>query len=197
MTADRPHGGRREEILRAALDMIAERGYRGTSLDAVAEAVGLTRQGVLHYFPGKQQLLAAILERTVEVGRGDLPPHRLQADVPGQLAAVVAHNRAHPAFAQAYSVLMAESATAGHPARDVFRQHYRQVLDEMTRGYTERWGERLPSGLTPHAAAVAVLALLDGMQQQWLLDRDRTGDPEIMRAVLTVLFGTESPDLQP
>ncbi|MQY25311.1 TetR/AcrR family transcriptional regulator [Nocardia aurantia] len=192
MTADRA-GDRREEILRAALAMFAERGYRGTSLDAVARAVGLTRQGVLHYFPDKQRLLAAILARTVEVGRGDLPPHRLQEDVPAQLAAVVAHNRAHPAYAQAYSVLMAESVVADHPAREHFRAHYRQVLDEMTRGYTERWGARLPSGLTPHAAAVAVLALLDGMQQQWLLDRDRTGDPETMRAVLAVLFGTESP----
>ncbi|MCX4094951.1 TetR/AcrR family transcriptional regulator [Nocardia sp. alder85J] len=184
--------GRREEILRVALDMIAERGYRGTSLDAIARSIGLTRQGVLHYFPGKQQLLAAILERTAELGRGELPPHRLQPDVPAQMAAVVAHNREHAEFAQAYSVLMAESAVTSHPAREHFREHYRQVLAEMTDSFTERWGERLPSGLTPHAAGVAVLALLDGMQQQWLLDRDRTDDPEIMQAVLTVLFGTGS-----
>ena len=42
---------RREEILRAALDVFAERGYRGASLALVAERVGLTQQGLLHYAP--------------------------------------------------------------------------------------------------------------------------------------------------
>ncbi|WP_330252991.1 hypothetical protein OG874_44350 [Nocardia sp. NBC_00565] len=50
----------------------------------------------------------------------------------------------------------------------------------------------MPSGLTPYAAATALLALLDGTQQQWLLDREQTDHPEIMRAVLTVLFGTDT-----
>ena len=53
---------RRAEIVRAALEVIAERGYRGASLAAVAERVGLTQQGLLHYFPTKDALLVAVLE---------------------------------------------------------------------------------------------------------------------------------------
>ena len=37
-------------------------GYRGASLDAVAAAVGISRQGVLHYFPSKTHLLLGVLE---------------------------------------------------------------------------------------------------------------------------------------
>ena len=53
---------RRAEIVRAALEVIAERGYRGASLAAVAEKVGLTQQGLLHHFPTKEALLVAVLE---------------------------------------------------------------------------------------------------------------------------------------
>ncbi|GAA4055555.1 hypothetical protein GCM10022214_03560 [Actinomadura miaoliensis] len=42
----------------------------------------------------------------------------------------------------------------------------------------------------PRAAATALLALLDGMQQQWLLDPEQNDHPEIIRDVLMVLFGT-------
>ena len=53
---------RRAEIVRAALEVIAERGYRGASLAAVAERVGLTQQGLLHHFPTKEALLVAVLK---------------------------------------------------------------------------------------------------------------------------------------
>ncbi|WP_334666572.1 helix-turn-helix domain-containing protein, partial [Streptomyces cyaneofuscatus] len=53
---------RRAEIMRATLEVIAERGYRGATLGAVAERVGLTQQGLLHYFPTKEALLVAVLE---------------------------------------------------------------------------------------------------------------------------------------
>ena len=53
---------RRAEIVRAALEVIAERGYRGASLAAVAERVGLTQQGLLHHFPTKEALLVAVMD---------------------------------------------------------------------------------------------------------------------------------------
>ncbi|RSN67350.1 MULTISPECIES: TetR/AcrR family transcriptional regulator [Actinomadura] len=180
---------RREEIVAAALGMFAARGYRGTSLDAIAAEVGLTRQGVLHYFPSKKRLLVEILRRREELNREHLLAEHAGADWPGQMAEVVAHDHAHPGLARVYSVLMAESVTDGHPAQEYFRDHYATVRERMVRSFTERWGERLPSGLTPRAAATALLALLDGMQQQWLLDRGQDDHPEIIEDVLTVLFG--------
>ncbi|MEV5827652.1 TetR/AcrR family transcriptional regulator [Spirillospora sp. NPDC052242] len=180
---------RREEIVDVALGMFAARGYRGTSLDAIAAEVGLTRQGVLHYFPSKKKLLVEILRRREELNREHLLAEHADADWPAQMAEVVAHDHAHPGLARVYSVLMAESVTEGHPAQEYFRDHYATVRERMVRSFTERWGERLPSGLTPRAAATALLALLDGMQQQWLLDRGQDDHSEIIEDVLTVLFG--------
>lgn len=183
---------RREEIIDAALELFAVRGYQGASMDAIAQRVGLTRQGVLHYFPGKERLLVEVLGRREDFARERLRSAYAEEDLPAQMAQVVAHDHERAGLTQVYSVLLGESVTEGHPAQEYFRDHYATVRARMVDSFAERWGERLPSGLTPHAAATALLALLDGMQQQWLLDPEQDDHPEVMRDVLTVLLGADA-----
>ena len=57
---------RRAEILRTALDSFAERGFQGSSLREIAEAVGLSPAGILHHFSTKEALLAAVVEQEVQ-----------------------------------------------------------------------------------------------------------------------------------
>jgi len=68
---------RRRELLGHALRLFGERGFEGTSLEAVAEAAGVRKQTLLYYFPGKDELfdacvdelaggLATALERALE-----------------------------------------------------------------------------------------------------------------------------------
>ena len=52
----------RERILRAAFERFAAHGYRGTSLDAVAAAVGISRQGVQHYVTSTLHLMLGVIE---------------------------------------------------------------------------------------------------------------------------------------
>src|SRR5262245_21753745 len=52
----------RERILDAAMDVFAHSGYRRASMDQVAEAAGLTRQAVYHYFKSKAELFRASVE---------------------------------------------------------------------------------------------------------------------------------------
>lgn len=185
MTTDR-----REEILVAALEVFAERGFRRASMDAVAERAGLTRQGVLHYFPSKQRLLIGILQFREDLNREHLAAGHADKDWPSQFAEVVAYDHENPCLAQVHSVLMAEGVTGGDTAQKLFHDHYQTVQERMVERLTERYGERLPSGLAPRAVAAAMMAMLDGMQQQWLLDGDRTDYPDIMRDVLSVLLGS-------
>ena len=57
---------RREAIVQAAVDSLAEYGYQGTSMRTIAEAVGLTKGGLYPYFPNKDAILLAVSDRYLE-----------------------------------------------------------------------------------------------------------------------------------
>ncbi|MEW1718939.1 helix-turn-helix domain-containing protein [Streptomyces sp. NPDC093109] len=54
-----------EELLRAAAELFTTHGYAATTTRAVAERAGLRQATMYHYFGGKEDLLAALLESTV------------------------------------------------------------------------------------------------------------------------------------
>ncbi len=63
---------RREQLLRGALELFAERGYAGASVKAIAERAGVS-QGLLYvHFGNKEALLRALFEREMEDVQGTL-----------------------------------------------------------------------------------------------------------------------------
>lgn len=54
---------RRPLILDVAFELFLEHGYRGTSMDAIAHAAGVTKPVVYACFPGKAELFGALLDR--------------------------------------------------------------------------------------------------------------------------------------
>lgn len=53
-----------ERILDAALASFASRGYEATSLDALADGLGMRKQSILYWFPSKEVLLEAVIDRS-------------------------------------------------------------------------------------------------------------------------------------
>ena len=51
----------RETILEAALDVFAEGGFHGTTLDRIAEEAGLSKPNLLYYFASKEAIYSALL----------------------------------------------------------------------------------------------------------------------------------------
>jgi AcrR family transcriptional regulator len=56
----------REQILDAAMDMFADKGFAGTSMRALGRAVGMKESALYHYFESKEQLFQAMLELVLE-----------------------------------------------------------------------------------------------------------------------------------
>lgn len=173
---------RRAEIVRAALEVIAERGYRGASLAAVAERVGLTQQGLLHHFPTKDALLVAVLE---ERDKWDAVPNgSWRVDL---LASLVEYNAMRPGIIQTFSALLGESVTEGHPAREYFTDRYTRVRASMAVALRTEYGDRLPNGLSPERTAPLLVAVMDGLQYQWLLDPESVDMPGAFRDFMRLL----------
>ena len=57
-----PRGGGREAITDAAREILAERGYHGTSIRDIAKHAGLSLSALYYWHPSKQHLLAALVE---------------------------------------------------------------------------------------------------------------------------------------
>ncbi|MEW2545073.1 TetR/AcrR family transcriptional regulator [Streptomyces sp. NPDC047002] len=182
---------RRAEILRAALEVIAERGYRGTTLGAVAERVGLTQQGLLHHFPTKEALLVAVLEDRDrwDTGGGGRRRAGWRLEL---LTSLVEYNAMRPGVVQTFSALLGESVTEDHPARAFFTHRYEQVRADMADSLRDEFGDRLPSGLTPEQAGPLLTAVMDGLQYQWLLDPEAVDMPAVFRDFLTLLRGGDA-----
>jgi AcrR family transcriptional regulator len=73
----RQAAARREEILKTALGLFAEKGFDATSTKQIAREAGIAEGLVFHYFPTKASLLAAVLEDKLEGRRsfrGELRP---------------------------------------------------------------------------------------------------------------------------
>lgn len=62
-----PRTGAQTRILDAALNLISEHGVSGTSLQMIADAIGVTKAAVYHQFPTKDEIVIALTER--ELGR--------------------------------------------------------------------------------------------------------------------------------
>ncbi|GGR89819.1 TetR family transcriptional regulator [Streptomyces humidus] len=182
MTARARTEERRAEIVRAALAVIAERGYRGASMAAVAERVGLTQQGLLHHFPTKDALLVAVLRERDQWDA--LPDTRWRVDL---LASLVEYNAMRPGVVQTFSALLGESVTEGHPAREYFTERYTRVRASMAAALRAEYGDRLPNGLTPERTAPLLVAVMDGLQYQWLLDPESVDMPGAFRDFLRLL----------
>src|SRR4051812_43823582 len=164
----------RDRILQSALRAIAANGFHGSSLAQIAAEAGLTTAG-LHHFASKEQLLVAVLaERDrLDGARFQLAGFRGLAAL-DRLVELVQHNTMVPGLVQAYTVLMGESVGEGHPGREWFRDRYprrRANIAAAIRGGIEL-GE-IRSGVDCDALAAEIIAVMDGLQVQWVLNPDQ------------------------
>lgn len=163
---------KRRDILDQATALFGECGYRGTSLREIAARCGISHPGLLHHFPTKEALLLAVLAHRDEVDqewitRGD--PRGAAAL--RRLIDLVTLNATRRGIVELFTVLSAEATAADHPAHAYFVNRYRMLVLGLEKAYREAGaaGDLRP-GVDPGRAARELIALMDGLQIQWLLD---------------------------
>ncbi|MEL4319518.1 TetR/AcrR family transcriptional regulator [Leifsonia sp. YIM 134122] len=160
---------KREEILTSALAVIARNGYRRTSVRELADEVGLSQAGLLHYFSSKEELFQEILRKRDEVDRDAFD---LEATAPiDGLINVVRHNTEVPGLVQLYAQISTEAGDPEHPAHDFFVERYRIFRESYSAAIrAEQDAGRIAPDVDPDLLASIVLAVTDGLQTQWMLD---------------------------
>jgi AcrR family transcriptional regulator len=166
---------KREEILSAAMVVFGNKGYKNGSLAEIAEQVGMTHAGVLHHFGSKDKLLLEVLlyrDRTdVEHLEGHHIPGGL--DLFEHLVLTARMNEGRPGIVQAFAVLSSESVTDNHPAKEFFIDRYNTLRGEVQAALVDVCDkDDPPTDDAIDAAACSIIAVMDGLQIQWLLSPD-------------------------
>jgi AcrR family transcriptional regulator len=179
---------KREEILRAALEVIARHGYRKTSTRELAAAVGLSEAGLLHYFGSKEKLFEAVLRARDEADTARLDER--EDDVVGKLVAVVRHNSDVPGLVQLYSTFSAEAGDPQHGAHDFFVDRYQRLRESLAEAVRARQADgTISTAADPEKIATLLIALSDGLQVQSQFRLD-TEPAEAMDHLLALLRPT-------
>jgi len=162
----------RRQIVEEATALFAEVGYRSASLREIAARCGISHTGLLHHFPSKQLLLAAVLERRDEVDREWLELERGEGvEALARLVALVERNAQRRNIVELFTTLSAEATSSAHPGHRYFVDRYRETTARFSQAYGEaRQAGALLDGIDPDSAGRQLAALMDGLQVQWLLD---------------------------
>ncbi len=164
---------RRRDILDAAVEIFGSKGFAGGTLQEIADQVGMTHAGILHHFGSKDQLLIEVLQHRDETDVADLEEQHIPDGMPlfRHLVRTAFVNEHRAGIVQAYAVLSAESVTDAHPGRDFFEKRYQTLRSEVAHAFEVVCAERgITAPDTIADASTSILAVMDGLQVQWLLD---------------------------
>ncbi|MCD1571478.1 TetR/AcrR family transcriptional regulator [Agromyces mediolanus] len=175
----RPRGARgsyakgqakRQEIVDAALVVFGRSGYHSGSLREIAKRVNLTPAGLMHHFSGKEELFTEVLRQRdahVQAAAGDVSESTLLE----QVRKVVAYNQTTRGLTSLYTVISAEATDSEHPAHEEFARRYAESEASSSQVLADAQRDGLiRADIDPTSAARLISAVMDGLQQQWLLD---------------------------
>jgi AcrR family transcriptional regulator len=164
---------RRQDILKSAFEVFAKHGYDGSSLRQISELVGITEAGILHHFKTKATLLTSVLTYRDELTNAQFAiTDSSGLDFVKNWLDLIRYNISVPGVVELYTVMSAGATSEKHPAHEYFKNRYETVIDTVNFSMLKLQAEgNLRYGLDPIDLSRALIALSDGLQVQWLLDR--------------------------
>jgi TetR/AcrR family transcriptional regulator, fatty acid metabolism regulator protein len=174
--SDPPPGPKRDAILRAAIDVFAERGFFNAQVADIARAAGVAAGTVYLYFKGKDDLLVSIFERSMREGLtkgraavADLrdPRERLRRLARGHLARLGSDRNLAIVFQvelrQSTKFMERFSAT-------LLRDYLGLIREAIADGQREGL---IRTDIKATVAAKMLFGALDEMATNWILSRRR------------------------
>lgn len=167
-----PRETRIAQILEESVRLVSRHGFYGFSLQDVANAVGISQAGLLHYVGTKEGLLQLLVEQRYDhrfdpedyVATGDpAATHPDGASFPGYCRYLVRNNAADPQLIRLYMVLGAEAIAPDHPAH----QYFDSRPDDVWELYSQtRWRIPREVGTWEDARPLVEMAIeaMDGVQ---------------------------------
>ncbi|MDQ6525230.1 TetR/AcrR family transcriptional regulator [Nocardioides sp. LHD-245] len=149
-----------QQIKDTAVEFFAAKGYHGTSLDGVAEELGVTRPALYYYFSRKHDLLAAICDDLLDHLSAEVEEASLSAADPVErLRAMIRAYVYCVATRPTYSAVVTREFTFLPAAEG---RHVRQRRWAITEVFREAMDDAIASGAVTTVSARATVSLILG-----------------------------------
>ncbi|MGW9111712.1 TetR/AcrR family transcriptional regulator [Microbacterium sp. NPDC055683] len=161
----------RARAMDSARAELSDRGYHGLTIQAVADRAGIPKSTLLHHYPSKPSLLAAVLaERDASIAIAPVERTMAPEDALRHYVGRTSDD-AEPPMVALYTVLFSEATAPAHPAHAYFRERHLSVRAQLAPLFDElhRSGS-LPRQADPALEAEWFAALRDGIQIQSLYE---------------------------
>lgn len=135
----RPRSPRRAELIRAAAELFSERGYHGTSMQHLADALGLQRGSLYAHIGSKEELLLEVVNEGAErfLERGEraagleaFASVRLRALLVGHIETAIEHLPAATVFLNEWRYLSEAKRGEVQAKRDRYEDLVRKIIEE-------------------------------------------------------------------
>jgi len=138
-TAEGRADGRAAEVYRTAAKMILQKGYDGTSVSDIADALGITKAGLYHYISGKTELLYEIMKFGLEeLDQQVIAPAQAIADAEERLRFVIRSHAKLVMDGEGAVTILVDEARALSPAQNRKVTKLKRAYFELIRGTLEQ-----------------------------------------------------------
>ncbi|MCU1472435.1 TetR/AcrR family transcriptional regulator [Amnibacterium sp.] len=164
----------RAKIVAAAVDVFGRYGYKGGTLQQVADTVGLTAGAITKLFGSKEQLLIAVLQHWAFLTEDVIGAEAKGKDRLEGFGRLMAFHMEHRGFLELYITMAAETAAfPEHPAHDFMVDRYISTLAHLRSLLAEGVKEGSFNTMSKDEIdneAECLLAAMDGLEIQFLLN---------------------------
>ena len=146
-------------IYRTAAEIMCRKGYEATSMNDIAEAVGLTKAGIYHYISGKEKLLFAIMSYAMDMVDEDVigPAQKIEDPEERLRTIVERHANRILELGGAVTILLEEMYALTPPHRRIVRARKRGYFELIRRTLVDLANEGKLASVDPTVATFNLL----------------------------------------
>lgn len=166
-----------DEIIEAALRVVAREGYYNLSMDKVAKEAGMSKGGIAHYFSSKKLLFKAVFIRFFDMIflRSKKTVEGIDDPIEKLVSFVWLYNWDDPDVFTGYPILFdfMSIASRDEEYRDIFKSWVQSWIDLLKQALQEAQKRGIiKKELDVESIARTISAIYQGIAERWYLDRE-------------------------
>ena len=191
-----PNNERLAEVYRTAAQIILRKGYDATSINDIANALGMTKAGLYHYINGKKELLFDIMNFGLdELDEEVAAPARSIADPSVRLRFIIASHAQLVTRGQGAITILVDEITALPPAQNrIITRRKREYFNRLRELLDELKAAGKLNDVDTTTATFSLLGMVNWLSRWFRQDGDLTQEQVAEQIVKIALHGLLRPE---